>query len=131
MKRQGKSVEARDKKRLELDNKIARALNDQVDKFKEAQENHLKEIQKLKDDAEKSYKQHAEFQKQILNDVKKLRAGGASDAEITAYLKKNNDYFQENHKEMVDSLSRVNEKISDLTKQDEFFNAALNNSERN
>jgi hypothetical protein len=122
LKKQNETEEAINEKRAELDQELKSFLAEQRKEFKKNNEEQLKSIQLLKNDVDKQFVSYQDFQKQILEDVKRLRASGASAQEITAYLKKNEDWYQENTKDMVSALDKVRNELGTITDNDKNLN---------
>jgi hypothetical protein len=73
---------------------------------------------RLQSGLDKSLKTYADFQDQVVNDIKELTLNGASDSEVAAYLKNYSKMQEESTQNMISSLGSIKDEIADLVKSD-------------
>jgi DNA repair exonuclease SbcCD ATPase subunit len=97
---------------------IEKLRKDSFRNYQNSLSNTQKTIQSLKTSADKRLQSYEDFQKRMLAEIKQLKDAGASSEEISAYLKKNQDRYQEASKEMASGLHKIKDVMEELSNND-------------
>jgi hypothetical protein len=120
MEQQGyskKEIESQQKQNLL---EIEKLRNDALKEYNKTTAETQQNIDQLKKDVDQSILSYKDFQERMFKEVAKLKEAGASSDEIAAYLKKNEDVYQEASREMIASLDHVKDGLADLAKNENF-----------
>ena len=97
-------------------NEIKKFKEDSLKEYNKTVNETQQQITRLKKGVDASLESYKDTQKRLHAEVKKLMDAGATTAEISAYLRKNEDVYQEASREMVSSLDKVKEELSEMAK---------------
>jgi hypothetical protein len=105
------------KKQEKLDEQeIAKIRKKSFESVSKSIESTKESVTRLQSGLDKSLEVYNDYRAQITNDIKELKAGGGTDAEIAAYLKKYAKIHEENTQDMVSSLENAKAELENLAK---------------
>jgi hypothetical protein len=118
LKKQGATQDELEKQIKSHDQELKKFTDDSRKEYNKTINETQNQIDRLKEGVDKSLDSYKNFQRQVSADIKKLKDGGASSAEISAYLKKNADFYKENTQEMKSALDKVKDELAELSRNE-------------